>query len=93
MVSVFEINGGVFMAVKTITIDMDAYGLLSTEKRAGESFSKVIKRRLRPARTARSLLAALPGCLLSEDVLEHTEAVVHSRADSPARSPAIDMGD
>ena len=80
------------MAVKTITIDMDAYELLSEEKRQDESFSKVIKRRLRPARTARSLLAALPDCLLSADALEHTDAVVRSRADSPANSPAIDTG-
>lgn len=81
------------MAVKTITIDMDAYELLSAEKRSDESFSKVIKRRLRPARTARSLLAALPECLVSEDALTHTEDVVRSRADSPAMSPVIETGD
>ena len=80
------------MAVKTITIDMEAYDLLSMEKRSDESFSKVIKRRLRPARTARSLLAALPGCRISEDTLDHTEAVVRSRADSPALSSPIDTG-
>lgn len=81
------------MAVKTITIDMGAYELLSAEKRGDESFSKVIKRRLRPARTARSLLAALPECQISIDALEHAEAVVRSRADSPAMSRAIDTGD
>ena len=81
------------MAVKTITVDMDAYELLSAEKRRDESFSKVIKRRLRPARTARSLLAVLPECLLSADTLEHTEMIVRSRANSPAMSPAIDTGD
>lgn len=61
------------MAVKTITIDLDAYGLLSAEKRNDESFSKVIKRRLHPVRTARSLLAVLPECSLSEETLDHTE--------------------
>jgi len=81
------------MAVKTITIDMNAYELLSAEKRSDESFSKVIKRRLRPARTARSLLEALPGCLLSADALDNTETVVRSRSDSPAVSPAIDTGE
>ena len=78
------------MAVKTITIDMSAYELLSAEKRGEESFSKVIKRRLRPARTARSLLEALPRCLLSDETLEQTETIVRSRADSPALSPVIE---
>ncbi len=78
------------MAVKTITIDMSAYELLSAEKRGEESFSKVIKRRLRPAGTARSLLEALPRCLLSDETLEQTETIVRSRADSPALSPVIE---
>lgn len=80
------------MAVKTITIDLDAYGLLSAEKRNDESFSKVIKRRLHPARTARSLLAVLPEFSFSEETLDHAEKVVRSRTDSsalstPARTP------
>ena len=50
----------------------------------------MIKRRLQPARTARSLLAALPECLLSTEALEHTEVIVRSRADSPAMSPVIE---
>lgn len=78
------------MAVKTITIDMAAYELLSAETFDDESFSKVIKRRLRPASTARSLLEALPQYVLSDETLEHTETVVRSRADSPALSPVID---
>ena len=77
------------MAVKTITIDMDAYALLSAEKRGNESFSRVIKRRLLPARTARSLLAALPGCLLSPEALDLTEAVVRDRVRSMPASRAI----
>lgn len=80
------------MAVKTITIDMPAYELLSAEKRGDESFSKVIKRRLRPAHTARSLLEALPHCLLSDEALDHTETVVRRRADSPALSPPLENG-
>lgn len=80
------------MAVKTITIDMDAYELLSAQKRGNESFSKVIKRRLRPVRTARTLLAALPDCKLSDDALDRMEDVVRHRSNSLAVSPTIDTG-
>jgi predicted CopG family antitoxin len=78
------------MAVKTITIDMDAYDLLAAEKRGNESFSKVIKRRLGRAHTAENLLAALPGCLLSDETLDRIEDEVRRRSDSPADSPIID---
>jgi predicted CopG family antitoxin len=47
------------MAVKTITIDMDAYDLLAGEKRGDESFSRGIKRKFRKANTARVLLERL----------------------------------
>ena len=80
------------MAVKTITIDMDAYRLLSAEKRGNESFSKVIKRRLRPACTAASLLEALPSCALSDESLDDVDAIIKSRSDSSAKSEAIDSG-
>lgn len=78
------------MAVKTITIDMAAYEILSAEKKAEESFSKVIKRRLRPSKTARSLLVAMPNMVSSEEALDRMEEVVRSRKDSPALSPTFD---
>jgi predicted CopG family antitoxin len=81
------------MAVKTITIDLDAYELLSAEKRGSESFSKVIKRRLRPVRTARNLLADIPNCLLSEDTLERVEGQVRRRGESLTASPIVDAGE
>jgi predicted CopG family antitoxin len=80
------------MAVKTITIDMAAYSLLSAEKRGDESFSKVIKRRLRPEKTARALLAALPECSVGNETLDRMEEVIRSRAVSPAESPVIEDG-
>jgi len=80
------------MAVKTITIDMEAYGVLAEEKRGDESFSRVIKRRLRPAATARTLLSASCNWALSEEALGRVEEVVRARAESPAASPRTDGG-
>ena len=80
---------GAVRAVKTITIDLDAHELLSAEKRDKESFSKVIKRRLRPARTARSLMAALSGCLLSDGTLDRVEDEVRRRGESLAASSIL----
>ena len=81
------------MAVKTITIDMEAYETLSAAKNANESFSRVIKRRFRPEHTASALRIALPSCLVSEETLDRIEEVVRSRRDSLAVSPIIDTGE
>ncbi len=78
------------MAVKTITIDLEAYDLLSAEKRGDESFSRVIKRRLAPECTARRLLDDLPSLDVAEDALEGIEAQIRGREGSPAESPVLD---
>lgn len=78
------------MAVKTITIDMQAYRLLASQKQGEESFSQVIKRRLRPSRTATSLLADLDRVALDPGTLDQLEQVVASRRKSPASSPTWD---
>jgi predicted CopG family antitoxin len=75
------------MAVKTITIDTDAYDLLAAQKRGQESFSRLIKRRLRPARTAANLLEHLDEICVSEEALNRLEEIVLARAESPAASP------
>jgi predicted CopG family antitoxin len=78
------------MAVKTITIDMEAYDLLAVDKREGESFSKVIKRHLRPRHTARDLLEHLHEIALSEETLDHVDRLIAARKDSLAESPILD---
>ncbi len=80
------------MAVKTITIDMEAYGLLAAEKRGDESFSRVIKRRLRPAATARALLEMSGRWMMSDDALDRVEDIVSDRSLSPAASQSTDRG-
>jgi predicted CopG family antitoxin len=77
------------MAVKTITIDMDAYDLLAGEKRGDESFSRVIKRKFRKANTARVLLERLDEFCLSESALKSLEKIRQARAKSPAESPVL----
>jgi len=49
------------MATKTISLELDAYEMLSKEKQARESFSQVVRRVLtdRPALTAEELEEAM----------------------------------
>jgi len=79
------------MAVKTITIDVEAYRLLGRQKRKGESFSKVIKRRLHPERTAAALLEALPAVCLDKATLAAVERVVADRPRSVAASTPLEL--
>ena len=76
------------MAVKTITIDMDAYGILASAKQGSESFSKVIKRRFSKATTGRTLLNHLDEMCLSPSALKGVETVLSARGASLANSPA-----
>ena len=73
------------MAVKTITIDMDAYNSLARHKKPGQSFSQVIKEHFGTLRTGRDLRAAAERIQISDGVLEAIEKVVESRKDHPAR--------
>ncbi len=78
------------MAVKTITIDMDAYERLAREKREGESFSQVIKRVLAVRNmTARALLQTIERVDLAEDTLESIEQVVRSREGDLVKAPRL----
>ena len=77
------------MAVKTITIDMEAYEALAQRKRKGQSFSAVIKQVLGGRRTGRDLRALLGQLRLSEETLAATEALVRRRRKNPARVPKL----
>ena len=77
------------MAVKTITIDLNAYDLLAHHKRPGQSFSKVIKEHFGRRKTAAALLRALPSLTLQEETLKHIEAQVKDRHRHPARLPRL----
>ncbi len=73
------------MAFKTITVDVEAYELLRSRKRPGQSFSAVIKSGLRRGGTGRDLLAALRSESLGDETIDALERVVSARAASPAR--------
>jgi predicted CopG family antitoxin len=73
------------MAVKTSTIDLEAYEILSRHKRAGQSFSQVIKERLGRRTTGHDLLRVVTRLQLSGKTLNAIDAQVRARRRSPAR--------
>ena len=74
------------MAVKTITIDMEAYGLLSRHKREGQSFSQVIKSHFGPQPTAGKFLDLVRSIHFEEDTLNAVDELVRRRRLEPARA-------
>ena len=77
------------MAVKTITIDMEAYTLLRRRKNAGESFSDVIKATFRPQPTVREFLNTVRRVRLHPETLDAIEDQIRRRRDEPARIPEL----
>jgi predicted CopG family antitoxin len=75
------------MAVKTITIDMPAYNLLSRYKKDGASFSDVIKAHFKPLPTVREFRETLRTVRLSEDTLDAIDEIYRARANDPIRPP------
>ena len=74
------------MAVKTITVDLEAYEALRRRKRRGQSFSQVIKEHFDTPKSGRDLQAALGRFALSPDALDAIDDVVRRRGESPAGS-------
>jgi len=77
------------MAVKTITIDLEAYEALARRKRKGDSFSRVIKEHFGRRRTGRDLAAMLKTLRLADDALAGAEKLVRERRRDRARAPKL----
>lgn len=73
------------MAVKTITIDLDAYELLARHKRPGQSFSQVIKEYFQGTKKGKDLKAILPHIGLAKSTLDAIEDQVRVRRENKAR--------
>lgn len=77
------------MAVKTITIDLEAYEALRVRKGPNQSFSDVIKERFRSGSTGATLRAVLDTAALAGSTLDTTDALIASRRRSRARVPRL----
>lgn len=77
------------MAVKTITIDMAAYDVLSRHKRPGQSFSQVIKEHFGSVKTGNDLAVALEQLRLSGSSIERLEKILGARGREPARAAKL----
>lgn len=75
------------MAVKTITIDIEAYETLARRKRPGQSFSEVIKQHFAGGSTGHDLLAAVQRLAISEATVDAVEAQIRARRRSRAQVP------
>ena len=77
------------MAVKTITIDLEAYEAVARCKRKGDSFSRVIKEHFGCRSTGCDLGATLESLRLAEDTLEAADGIIRSRRRRPASAPRL----
>ncbi len=77
------------MAVKTITIDIEAYDTLARHKKPGQSFSQVIKEHFGPRKTVAAFREQLRATVVSERTLKAVDEVVALRKKSAARAPVL----
>jgi predicted CopG family antitoxin len=75
------------MAVKTITIDLEAYERLAKLKRPGQSFSQVIKEAV-PTRsaTAAEVIELARKARVSSDFLDRMDEIIAERRKHPVRT-------
>jgi len=77
------------MAVKTITIDMEAYEALARRKGPGESFSDVIKKQFKGGTGADLLRAIQRMPPVSEEFLNAVERQIKARRRDRPRIPKL----
>lgn len=77
------------MAVKTITIDLEAYDALARRKKPGQSFSKVIKEHFGTPRTGRDLAAVLGRVRIDPRTIDEVEAELRKRPRHRAKAIAL----
>ncbi len=77
------------MAVKTITIDLEAYDALARHKEPGQSFSQVIKAHFGPTKTVAAFRRALRSTSVSDHTLAAVDEVVRLRRKSRAKVPVL----
>jgi predicted CopG family antitoxin len=77
------------MAVKTITIDLEAYEALRRRKRRGQSFSEVIKEHFGGAVTGEVLGRVIRELILDPSTLDAIDQLVASREAHPASAAEL----
>lgn len=77
------------MAVKTITIDLEAYELLSRQKKPGQSFSQVIKQQFGATKTGADLLRSVATVRMSREALDAVDRIIARRRGDFAKAPKL----
>ncbi len=73
------------MSTKTISIDLEAYRRLKAARRDAESFSKVIKRVVRPPFDVGAYLDGLDAAPMGAAAVKAAEKQVAARGEAPLR--------